>query len=1194
MLQKTIYKYMTNMTNGLAALEVPTSFGKTYSIVHAICDYLKAWREQGNITEYAVTDGGGFRQIIFVTTLIKNLPSKELRNLLGNELFEEEVTELEANYKTLAKSLDVLKSVPSVFNSETLQNLIKYIEIFENNQITDSEFRKEIQEKIGSLDLSFRQEITSILKNDGKRTKASRLKAIKKEKKYSWIKNVYPSVLVDEKKVILMTIDKLMMGRQVIVENYPYLSPEFLHNKIVFIDEFDATKDYIIKDIIKPQLALRTDLLDLFLNIRDALVEKRFSNDLLQANKRLETKKLNLDVLTKRAIETYENYYLSYPYRTESTERTRTFIFNDGAVLTIAKKSNKDRLWGVLEKSKSRIAIKQGTGADYAKSYKEGNVKIDEMIRWITGFIKLFSKFLYEWATEYANLINEQKKDNHINGSEEEMMTFDDAVSTILKKITTDRKQGDILRKDLLALHYKEVKGLGEITDSYYKDGFLYYELSDDSRHNDDTIISMVNVSSTPESILLIMTENALVFAVSATATVPSVTGNYSLRFIKDNLGAKYVNIIDSENELKKFIHEELNKKYQPYQDKIKVNVQTILTGDSDIEGMLRIFESKSIAKQIINKVSVSVCETDQNINNDYYIERYCNIAKVMRDFAKHPELQSLLYLGMASAKDENGSTLRKDVLGYIVERVNKDANLQQNDAIDLFYLTSSTFDDDKAHMSELLKAGKKMFIISTYKTVGAGQNLQHPVCEKYRPFLIELPKKDGDTRDYSEKDIDSIYLGDITHLVANLQNRKEFDEETLLRHIIQAEELYENFEISSATKKKMVRAGFDSISKEEGTDMYNILSQCRSISLMRTRDVIQATGRMGRTNLRNQNIRIYVDERVLGGLDKLLLGDNILLSPEMKAISDKVGKYTSSYTEQKSQVVLEAIKRTEDGRRLISRILYNSEIRKCWYRDYIELWEHMRETVLKHPTANEQLYSSESLIHNLYISNGGGVLSYYHFAICNDNFHDVKIGFDGKEVLKRETHDDDSSSVIEVSHQAVRLDVILNYPGLKEYFVQQGYATEFTAEKYIMSPILYQNIYKGALGEVAGKYILEDLTGVRLKDICNSQDYLEEDARKYEKFDYQIEGRNGEYVDFKHWTVNTKYNQDEVFTKIRQKMEYVGAQRVYIINIVKPSSPYRIIKSEDGRIVTIPYLIDSEGHVDEEIKTKIMEEILC
>ena len=114
MLQKTIYKYMTNMTNGLAAIEVPTSYGKTYSVVHAIYDYLKTWREQGNITEHSETDGGGFRQIIFVTTLIKNLPGKELRNLLGNDLFEEEVIELEANSKTLAKSLDVLKSVDKI------------------------------------------------------------------------------------------------------------------------------------------------------------------------------------------------------------------------------------------------------------------------------------------------------------------------------------------------------------------------------------------------------------------------------------------------------------------------------------------------------------------------------------------------------------------------------------------------------------------------------------------------------------------------------------------------------------------------------------------------------------------------------------------------------------------------------------------------------------------------------------------------------------------------------------------------------------------------------------------------------------------------------------------------------------------------------------------------------------------------
>ena len=1184
MLQKEIYKYMTSMPTGLAALEVPTSFGKTYSIVHAIYDYLCEWRKQ---------EKKEFRQVIFVTTLIKNLPGKELKELLGDELFEQEAIQLEANYKTLAKSLDILKNVPSAFNSETLQSLIKYIEIIENNKVSDKEFRQEIQDKIGNLDLKFRQEITNILKNDGKRTKASRLKAIKKEKKYCWIEKVYPSVFIEDKKVVMMTIDKLIMGRQVIVEQYPFLSTDFLQNKIVFIDEFDATKDYIIKDILKPQLALRTDLLDLFLKIRDALVEKRFSKDLLHANERLCNQKLNLDVLTNRAKESYEQYFLSYPYRTESTEQARTFIFNDGSVLTIAKKSNKDKLWGVLEEKNARVCIKQGTSSDFIKLYKDDNVKIDEMIRWITGFIKLFSKFLYEWATEYANYINEQKHNGIEHGIEEEMMTFDDAVSTILKKITTDRTQRDILRKDLLALKAKETRNEKQLTSSYYNDGFLYYELSDDARHNDDTVISMVSVSSTPESIMLYMAENALVFAVSATATIPSVTGNFSLKYLKENLGGQYIDIIKTNHQLRDYICQELEKKYQPYQNQIKIHIETILSGDSSSEGLQSFFESKRIIKQIVDKINISITENYKEGKNDYYAERYCNIAKVMRDFARNTELQSLLYLGMASAKDDKVSTLQKDVLNFIVEKVNKDAGLSGTGAIHLFYLTSALFDDEKEQMAERLKNGEKLFIISTYKTVGAGQNLQHPVSGIYKPFLVELPQKEGDTRGYTEKDIDSIYLGDITHLVANFKNRKEFDEETLLRHIIQSEELYENFEISAGTKTKMIRAGFDTLSKNEGSDMYNVLSKLRSISLMRTRDVIQAVGRIGRTNLRNRSVRIYIDENVLLGLDSSVL-EKMLLSPEMKEISHKTIRTDGHYAEHASDICYRAIKKTEDGRRLISRILYNSELRKCWYRDYIELWEELRKTVLKYPTSHTDAYSSEPIIRNLYIDNGQSCLNKYHFAIANDNFHDIRIGFDGKSSLQRELPKESHLNIIEVGEEAARLSVIMKYPGLKDYFKQQGYATEFTSGQYIMSPVLYQNIYKGALGEIAGKFIIEDFTGIRLKDICSSIDYSEDGARKYEKFDYIIEGRDREYVDFKHWSINTKFDQTEVFHKIRRKMDKIEARRVYVINIVKPQSPYRIVKSEDGKIVTIPYLIDREGKIDQDIKTKIMEEILC
>ena len=65
------------------------------------------------------------------------------------------------------------------------------------------------------------------------------------------------------------------------------------------------------------------------------------------------------------------------------------------------------------------------------------------------------------------------------------------------------------------------------------------------------------------------------------------------------------------------------------------------------------------------------------------------------------------------------------------------------------------------------------------------------------------------------------------------------------------------------------------------------------------------------------------------------------------------------------------------------------------------------------------------------------------------------------------------------VSEEEARLAQILSYPGLKEHFINRGWATEFGTGPYIMSPVLFQNIYKGALGEVAGKFILEKELGL-------------------------------------------------------------------------------------------------------------------
>jgi hypothetical protein len=56
-----------------------------------------------------------------------------------------------------------------------------------------------------------------------------------------------------------------------------------IDGSLIFIDEFDATKENVLKSIIKSGLDSRADLLDLFLNIHNHLMENECPEILLQS-----------------------------------------------------------------------------------------------------------------------------------------------------------------------------------------------------------------------------------------------------------------------------------------------------------------------------------------------------------------------------------------------------------------------------------------------------------------------------------------------------------------------------------------------------------------------------------------------------------------------------------------------------------------------------------------------------------------------------------------------------------------------------------------------------------------------------------------------------------------------------------------------------------------------------------------------
>lgn len=169
---------------------------------------------------------------------------------------------------------------------------------------------------------------------------------------------------------------------------------------------------------------------------------------------------------------------------------------------------------------------------------------------------------------------------------------------------------------------------------------------------------------------------------------------------------------------------------------------------------------------------------------------------------------------------------------------------------------------------------------------------------------------------------------------------------------------------------------------------------------------------------------------------------------------------------------------------------------------------------------------------------------------------------------------------IYEMSEKDSGLPTILKYPEMKSYFIENGYACSFEKKQYMMSPVLFHNIYKGALGEVAGMFILQRERGIQLHPI--------EDSEKFEFFDFIM--APDVYVDFKNWKFSYTQSREKAIAEIRRKMDNIGAKRVYIINVIaKPDSVPTC--SVDQKIIEIPGSLDVDGNIVKEALNMIKEE---
>ena len=478
--------------------------------------------------------------------------------------------------------------------------------------------------------------------------------------------------------------------------------------------------------------------------------------------------------------------------------------------------------------------------------------------------------------------------------------------------------------------------------------------------------------------------------------------------------------------------------------------------------------------------------------------------------------------------------------------------------------MKGDNFEQDKEELQQRLSSGEKIFVMSSYQTIGAGQNLQYKIPEGRK--VVQLGEFTKSDKRFLYKDFDALYLGNITNMTVNTYQDEKITSHDLLQMLFQIEELYENGEMNYSEKDQMLKLAFRSYT---GSDQFtlNKLYKLKSVVVQASRMVLQAVGRMCRTFVKSPEIYLFVESELL---EKLYVGElkKRILPPEMKAIVDMRESLGKDYLPEENFMLNKAEKISSVGLWTIRRMLA-----KDWTAESMQLWEQLRMLVLQYPTASTYDWQNNEYLQKLYITSGEKRNQYIYSQYSD--FNDVTIDFGNDKVAFRNSKrakikgNSDEVVIYEMSEIESGLPAILRYPGMKAHFEEMGYALKFEMNEYLLSPVLFHNIYKGALGEVAGKFILNRELGIELSPITEPE--------YFEFFDYKLSA--DVYVDFKNWKFTYVQDREEIRKDILRKLDAIGAKRVYIINVVSDKN-YKPSSIVDQRLVEIPMLIREDGTV--------------
>ena len=256
------------------------------------------------------------------------------------------------------------------------------------------------------------------------------------------------------------------------------------------------------------------------------------------------------------------------------------------------------------------------------------------MLGKLRGFIKYFQIGINILAINYMQCKAERKQ----NGDDE--FTMESAICSVLAEFRLNSIYIDYITSQILIASHK-VKGDIENSDfdlSFYENGFRFYSFEDDVVHDMQSKIMMCSFQTTPEKILLRFCEKAKVIGISATATVPTIIGNYDLDYLKSKMQTAF--LLPSEAD-KTRLRSDFSNSLCGY-DNVSINVGLLggnVRDNYSASAWKIVFDSDEISEMIFDRIEREL----PDIKDNYHKERYIRIALAYKQFVMHNDIQSFL-----------------------------------------------------------------------------------------------------------------------------------------------------------------------------------------------------------------------------------------------------------------------------------------------------------------------------------------------------------------------------------------------------------------------------------------------------------------------------------------------------------------------------------------------------------------------